>query len=75
MEGCMVITATQLRQNLKEYLRLSTREDIYVTCNGKILAKITNPYADKISLLRSLRGSLSPNANEGDVTEERTKAV
>lgn len=39
----MLITATELKQNLGKYLLLSVHEDIYITRNGKTIAKLTNP--------------------------------
>lgn len=71
----MIITTTQLRENQKEYLDMSAKEDIYVTRNGKIFAKITNPYADKISTLHSLRGSISSNMSADEIREERSKGL
>ena len=68
----MIITTTQLRENQKEYLDLSLKEDIYITRNGKIFAKITNPYADKIAVLRSLRGSISSKMSAEEIQDERT---
>lgn len=69
----MIVTTTQLRENQKEYLDLSLKEDVYVTRNGKIFAKITNPYADKIGVLRSLRGTLSSDMTVEDIQTERSK--
>ena len=71
----MIITTTQLRENQKEYLDMSLKEDIYVTRNGKIFAKITNPYADKLSTLHSLRGSISSNMSADEIREERSKGL
>ena len=42
----MSITATELKMNLSKYLMLAEKEDIYITRNGKVVAKLTNPYAD-----------------------------
>lgn len=39
----MSITATELKQNLGKYVLLSAKEDIYITKNGKVIAKLTNP--------------------------------
>ena len=69
----MIVTTTQLRENQKEYLDLSLKEDVYVTRNGKIFAKITNPYADKIGVFRSLRGTLSSDMTVEDIQTERSK--
>ncbi len=39
----MSITATELKQNLGKYLLLSASEDVYITKNGKVVAKLTKP--------------------------------
>ena len=41
--GTMSITATELKNNLGKYLLLSATEDVFITKNGKIVAKLTNP--------------------------------
>ena len=69
----MIVTTTELRANQKKYLELSKAEDVYITRNGKIFAKITNPYADKLATLRSLKGSIPSSMNVEEVEEERTK--
>ena len=69
----MIVTTTELRANQKKYLELSKTEDVYITRNGKIFAKITNPYADKLAALRSLKGSIPPSMSVEEVEEERTK--
>ena len=50
----MSITATELKQNLGKYLLLSAQEDIYITKNGKIIAKLTNPYQNRVETAKSL---------------------
>ena len=40
----MSITATELKSNLGKYLMLAETEDIYITRNGKVVAKLSNPY-------------------------------
>lgn len=69
----MIVTTTELRTNQKKYLELSKTEDVYITRNGKIFAKITNPYADKLATLRSLKGSIPSSMSVEEVEEERTK--
>ena len=44
----MSVTATELKNNLGKYLRLSATEDIFITKNGKVIAKLTNPYQDRV---------------------------
>lgn len=54
----MSITATELKQNLGKYLALSLTEDIFITKNGKIVAKLTNPYQTRVETATSLFGIL-----------------
>ena len=35
----MSITATELKNNLGKYLLLSAKEDVFITKNGKVVAK------------------------------------
>lgn len=67
----MSITATELKQNLGKYLLLSAQEDIYITKNGKIIAKLTNPNQDRVSTAQSLFGILPPDADIDISKEER----
>ena len=52
----MSITATELKNNLSKYLLLSSTEDIYITRNGKIISKLTNPFQEKVEIAKSLFG-------------------
>lgn len=52
----MVITVTELKQNLDKYLRLAETENILISNNGKILAMLSNPHADRISMANALLG-------------------
>ena len=70
----MSITATELKQNLGKYLLLSASEDVYITKNGKIIAKLTNPNQNRVDTARSLFGILPENANLEDAKEERLDA-
>ena len=54
----MSITATELKANLSKYLLLAAREDVYITQYGKVIAKLTNPFQDRIAIAESLFGSL-----------------
>lgn len=40
----MIITATELRNNIGKYLSLASSEDIYISKNGKITAMLTAPF-------------------------------
>lgn len=59
----MSITATELKNNLGKYLLLSATEDIFITKNGKVVAKLTNPYQDRVETAKSLFGILPQDAD------------
>ena len=46
----MSITATELKLNLGKYLLLAEKEDVFITKNGKVVAKLTNPFQDPIMM-------------------------
>lgn len=70
----MSITATELKQNLGKYLLLSAKEDILITKNGKIIAKLTNPNQNRVNTAKSLFGILPEDASLKDTKEERLNA-
>ena len=67
----MPITATELKANLGKYLMLAETEDIYITRNGKIVAKLTNPYQDRVDVAKSLFGILPNDVTLEEAREER----
>jgi len=71
----MSITATELKLNLSKYLLLSETEDIYITKNGKTIAKLTNPFQDRIDIAKSLFGVLSTEVSIEDAKEERLNNI
>ena len=70
----MSITATELKNNLGKYLLLSATEDIFITKNGKIIAKLTNPHQDRVETAKSLFGILPKEADLEEAREERLDA-
>lgn len=57
----MEITATELKNNLSKYLLLIEEEDIYITKNGKVIAKLTSPFKEKVDIVKELFGSIPGN--------------
>lgn len=70
----MSISATELKNNLGKYLILSATEDVFITKNGKIIAKLTNPYQDRVETAKSLFGVLPKDANIEEAKRERLGA-
>ncbi len=52
----MVITVTELKQNLDKYLQLAETENILISSNGNIPVMLSNPHADRIAMANSLLG-------------------
>ena len=52
----MQITAMELKLNLGKYLSMASRHDIFITENGRRVARLTNPAPDRVALLDSLVG-------------------
>ena len=71
----MSITASELKMNLGKYLLLSATEDIYITKNGKIIAKLTNPFQDRVDLVESLVGVLNDEITLEGAREERLSKI
>lgn len=67
----MSITATELKNNLGKYLLLSATEDVFITKNGKIIAKLTNPHQDRVETAESLFGILPKDADMEEARAER----
>ena len=67
----MSITATELKENLSKYLKLAETEDIYITKNGKVVAKLSNPNTDKVKIAESLIGILQQDITLEDAQKER----
>ena len=67
----MSITATELKTNLSKYLLLSATEDIYITRNGKVICKLTNPFQNRVDTAKSLFGILPDTISLDEAREER----
>jgi len=57
----MVVTATQFKTNIGRYLDTISKEEVYISKNGKLVAKLSNPVHDKLSILNSLVGIIKGN--------------
>ena len=66
----MSISAAELKSNLGKYLMLAATEDIFITKNGKVVAKLSNPHQDRVDMAKSLFGILPADITlEGAKTE------
>lgn len=71
----MSITATELKKNLGKYLLLAETIDIFITRNGKVVAKLTNPNQDWVNMAESLFGILSDDRTLEESKKERLSKI
>lgn len=69
------ITATELKMNLGKYLLMAEKKDIYITRNGKIVAKLSNPYQDRVDVAKSLFGIIPDEMTLEEAREERLRKI
>lgn len=68
----MVVTATEFKTNFGKYLDLLLSEDIYITRNGKTVAKMVNPNVRAMDTLSGLlAGKLPEDFDAKTLREER----
>ena len=66
----MSVTATEFKLNLSKYLLLSATEDIYITRNGKVISKLTNPFQERVDVAKSLFGIIPNDLSLEEAKEE-----
>ena len=71
----MTITATEFKMNFGKYLLLCQTEDIYITKNGKVVAKLSNPNQDRVDIARSLFGVIPDDMTLEEAQEERRNSI
>ena len=57
----MIITATELKTNMSRYLKVISEDDVLITKNGKLVARLSKPAQDKQAILDSLVGITANN--------------
>lgn len=68
----MTVTATDFQSNFRKYLALLAEEDIFITQDGKTVAKVVNPQASAVD---SLRGMLKDAPREIDMDSLREERL
>ena len=66
------VTATEFKLNLGHYLDQVSKEDIWITRNGKTVAKMINPNVSSVdSISGILKGKVSEEIDHHSLKEER----
>lgn len=67
----MIVTATEFKTNFGKYLDMVTKEDIFITRNGKTIAKVINPQVSAVDSLRGMLKNVSSDIDMDSLREER----
>ena len=67
----MIVTATEFKTNFGKYLELIAKEDIFITRNGKTIAKVVNPQFSAVDSLRGMLKDVPADLDQDSIKEER----
>lgn len=67
----MIVTATEFKTNFGKYLDMVTKEDIFITRNGKTIAKVINPQVSAVDSLRGMLKNVPSGIDMDSLREER----
>ena len=68
----MQVTATEFKLNLGKYLELVLTEDVWITKNGKTVAKLINPNVSAVDAISGvLAGKVPADFDRYALREER----
>lgn len=71
----MQITATELKNRLGHYLEMVNSDDIWVTKNGKPIAKLVNPNISSVEAISGiLKDKLADDIDRKYILEERVES-
>ena len=71
----MSITATEFKNNMGKYLALSAKEDIYISKNGKVIAKLSNPNKNRMQRAEALIGVIPADITLQEAKDERVEKI
>lgn len=67
----MLISLSELKTNPGKYVEIANKEAVYITKNGKRVAKLTGTNADKVAGIKRLFGILPPDTDLDEARMER----
>lgn len=67
----MIVTATEFKTNFGKYLDMLTKEDIFITRNGKTIAKVINAQVSAVDSLRGMLKNVPSDIDLDSLREER----
>lgn len=67
------ISLTELKANTGKYVMLADHQDVFITKNGKIIAKLTKAKPDKVGAAKALFGLIDGPVDLEKEREERLR--
>ncbi len=67
----MSVNVAELQENLSKYIALAATEDVFITQDNKVVAKLSSPQRDRIKTAESLFGILPQTTTWEEAKEER----
>jgi len=67
------ISVSELKTNAGKYVTMAQTQDILITKNGKLIARLTTAKPDKVAAAKALFGILPSNVNADEAREERLR--
>ena len=69
----MQVSLSELKVNPGKYVALADELDIFITKNGKKVAKLTSARPDKVASAKALFGILPTSIDHDEMREERLR--
>ncbi|MCD7916852.1 MAG: type II toxin-antitoxin system Phd/YefM family antitoxin [Clostridiales bacterium] len=66
----MVVTATEFKTNLGKYMDMLLSEDIFITRNGKVVAKVVNPNVSAVDTISGMLAKTLPEEYDARAMKE-----
>ena len=67
------ISVSELKTNAGKYVTMAQTQDILITKNGKLIARLTTAKPDKVAAAKALFGILPSDVSIDESREERLK--
>lgn len=67
----MIVTVAEFQKNFNKYLDLIATEDVYITSNGKTIAKVLKPKSSAVDALRGMLKDVPSDVDIDAIREER----
>ncbi len=67
------ISVSELKTNAGKYVAMAQSQDIFITKNGKLIARLTTAKPDKVAAAKALFGILPSDVSIDEAREDRLK--